>query len=46
MWKTYPAGLSVTRKIIELHRGTLQIASGVNNGTKITISLPGQTYGL
>lgn len=42
----YGIGLSVTRKIIDLHRGTLQIASGVNNGTTITISLPGQTYGL
>jgi signal transduction histidine kinase len=39
----YGIGLAVTQKIIDLHQGTLSINSAVNQGTSITISLPGQS---
>ena len=38
----YGIGLAITRKVIDLHQGTIQIASGVNQGTSVTISLPCQ----
>lgn len=38
----YGIGLAVTQKIIELHQGTLQIVSKENQGTSVTIDLPGQ----
>jgi signal transduction histidine kinase len=38
----YGIGLAVTQKIIELHQGTLQIASKENQGTSVTIDLPSQ----
>lgn len=38
----YGIGLAVTQKIIDLHQGTLQIDSNVNQGTSVTISLPVQ----
>lgn len=38
----YGIGLAVTQKIIELHQGTLQITSKVNQGTSVTIRLPSQ----
>jgi len=38
----YGIGLAVTQKIIELHQGTMQITSKVNQGTTISISLPNQ----
>ena len=37
----YGIGLAVTQKIIDLHQGTIQINSIVNQGTTITINLPG-----
>ncbi|MGE5394120.1 MAG: ATP-binding protein [Candidatus Saccharibacteria bacterium] len=33
-------GLSLTDKIIHLHRGTIQIESQLNQGTRVVISLP------
>lgn len=38
----YGIGLAVTQKIIDLHQGTIRIESVVNQGTVVTISLPGQ----
>lgn len=38
----YGIGLAVTQKIIELHQGSININSAVNEGTTVTISLPGQ----
>ncbi|GAA4447354.1 HAMP domain-containing sensor histidine kinase [Nibrella saemangeumensis] len=38
----YGIGLAVTQKIIDLHQGTLQINSAVNQGTSVTIRLPNQ----
>ncbi len=37
----YGIGLAVTQKIIDLHQGILQITSQVNQGTTVTIRLPG-----
>jgi signal transduction histidine kinase len=39
----YGIGLAVTQKIIDLHQGGIQIHSNINQGTAVTISLPGQT---
>lgn len=36
----YGIGLAVTQKIIDLHQGSLQITSNVNQGTFVTIRLP------
>jgi signal transduction histidine kinase len=33
-------GLSITRKIIELHRGEIQLFSELNKGTRVLVSLP------
>lgn len=33
-------GLSLTDKIIQIHRGTISIASQLNRGTTVTISIP------
>ena len=33
-------GLTLTRRIISLHKGTLQIQSDVGKGTMVTILLP------
>lgn len=33
-------GLYITKKIIELHRGTVELSSELNKGTTVTISLP------
>ena len=38
----YGIGLAVTQKIIDLHLGTLQITSNLNQGTAVTIRLPSQ----
>ncbi|MGF7215247.1 signal transduction histidine kinase [Spirosoma lacussanchae] len=38
----YGIGLAVTQKIMELHQGTIQISSRVNEGTSVTIRLPAQ----
>ncbi|GAB3168354.1 sensor histidine kinase [Telluribacter humicola] len=38
----YGIGLAVTQKIIDLHQGTLQINSSLNQGTTVTIHLPRQ----
>lgn len=38
----YGIGLAITQKIIDLHQGTLQITSQVNQGTTVTIRLPSQ----
>ncbi|GAB3544009.1 sensor histidine kinase [Spirosoma fluminis] len=38
----YGIGLPVTQKIIELHQGNLQIASNIDQGTSVTITLPSQ----
>ena len=37
----YGIGLAVTQKIIDLHQGTIQITSAENQGTTVTITLPG-----
>ena len=37
----YGIGLAVTQKIIDLHQGTVQITSAENEGTAVTITLPG-----
>ncbi|GAB3276192.1 HAMP domain-containing sensor histidine kinase [Larkinella harenae] len=36
----YGIGLPVTHKIIDLHQGTIQISSTVDQGTSVTITLP------
>lgn len=36
----YGIGLAVTQKIVELHQGTLQITSKLNQGTCVAIGLP------
>jgi two-component system, OmpR family, sensor histidine kinase ArlS len=33
-------GLSLTKKIIELHKGNISVTSAINSGTTFTISLP------
>jgi len=33
-------GLSIVKKIVELHKGTIHLESVVNKGTKVMISLP------
>lgn len=38
----YGIGLAVTQKIIDLHQGILHISSQENQGTTVTIELPGQ----
>ncbi|WP_077924005.1 HAMP domain-containing sensor histidine kinase [Spirosoma sp. 209] len=38
----YGIGLAVTQKIMELHQGSIQISSRVNEGTSVTIRLPAQ----
>ncbi len=35
-------GLSIVKEIVELHQGTIDIQSGVDQGTLITIWLPGE----
>ena len=37
----YGIGLAVTQKIVELHQGSLRITSRVNEGTTVTITMPG-----
>lgn len=39
----YGIGLAVTQKIIDLHQGSIQVTSKVDQGTTVTISLPSQT---
>ncbi|RRB02703.1 HAMP domain-containing sensor histidine kinase [Larkinella rosea] len=36
----YGIGLAITQKIIDLHQGTIQIASKVDQGTSVTVNLP------
>ena len=36
----YGLGLPIAKKIVELHRGTLQLESVVNFGTKVLVYLP------
>lgn len=33
-------GLSLTKRIIEIHKGTVEVSSGLGKGTTFTISLP------
>jgi signal transduction histidine kinase len=33
-------GLSLCKEIVEKHRGTIDVASSEDNGTKVTITLP------
>jgi signal transduction histidine kinase len=40
----YGIGLAVTQKIVDLHLGILQITSSINQGTTVSISLPGNGY--
>ncbi|WP_018621412.1 ATP-binding protein [Spirosoma luteum] len=40
----YGIGLAVTQKIVDLHLGILQITSVVNQGTTVSIRLPGNEY--
>lgn len=40
----YGIGLAVTQKIVDLHLGIMQITSSLNQGTAVTISLPGNEY--
>ncbi|WP_417429310.1 ATP-binding protein [Kiloniella sp.] len=35
-------GLSLTKKLIEFHQGTLKIESDLGKGTKVTITLPNE----
>ena len=37
----YGIGLAITQKIIDLHQGILRITSQENQGTTVTIELPG-----
>lgn len=36
-------GLAIVKHIVQLHRGTLAIESRVNEGTKVTVSIPAAT---
>ncbi|MFN8356026.1 MAG: ATP-binding protein [Spirosomataceae bacterium] len=36
----YGIGLAITQKIIELHQGTLEILSKINEGTSVSIKIP------
>jgi signal transduction histidine kinase len=38
--KGHGLGLSLTKKIVELHRGSMKISSELNKGTRITLSFP------
>jgi signal transduction histidine kinase len=38
----YGIGLAITQKIIDLHQGTIQITSSLNQGTSVSICLPVQ----
>ena len=40
----YGIGLAVTQKIVDLHLGIMQIISGLDQGTSVTISLPGNGF--
>ena len=40
----YGIGLAVTQKIVDLHLGVLQITSSLNQGTTVSIGLPGNEY--
>jgi signal transduction histidine kinase len=40
----YGIGLAVTQKIVDLHLGILRITSRVNQGTTVSINLPGNGY--
>lgn len=40
----YGIGLAVTQKIVDLHLGILQITSSINEGTSVSINLPGNGY--
>jgi signal transduction histidine kinase len=35
-------GLAIVRSIVELHGGSVQIASEVGRGTRVTMSFPGK----
>ncbi|WP_417453308.1 ATP-binding protein [Kiloniella sp.] len=35
-------GLSLTKKLIEFHQGTLKVESILGKGTKVTITLPNE----
>lgn len=37
----YGIGLAVTRRIIELHQGTIELSSVLGQGTTVTVTLPG-----
>lgn len=39
-------GLTTAKKIVEAHNGTIRIGSTINEGTTVTISIPGTRQGL
>jgi len=38
--KGYGLGLSYVKKIINLHKGSIELVSALNKGTKIIVKLP------
>lgn len=39
--KSFGLGLSISKKIVELHKGTIEVESEVGNGTTFSLRLPG-----